>query len=115
MDERLQKALEFSNYRKTIENEKKNLLARVEHIQRFRYKTGTFTASPALIGMLGVMINNKVPEVIVQDNNNVPVKIDDLAEFEELMLSAYNASMNTYYTEYNKLAKARSVKKLMDW
>ena len=42
MDERLEKALEFSNYRATIETQKKNLQMRVETQQTVHYNGGSF-------------------------------------------------------------------------
>ena len=79
MDDRLEKALEFSNYRMTIENQKKNLKIRMETQQTFMYQKGTWRAD------------------------------------QELAFGKYNESMNEFLMESNKLAKARNIKKVMDW
>ena len=52
MDERLEKALEFSNYRMTIENQKKNLKTRVDTLQTFMYAKGTWKADQPLISFV---------------------------------------------------------------
>ena len=58
MDDRLEKALEFSNYRMTIENQKKNLKIRMETQQTFMYKKGTWRADQLLISFVQSFMNH---------------------------------------------------------
>ena len=45
MDERLQKALDFSNYTATINNQKQNIKNRFEQLQLVHHAGGTFVAN----------------------------------------------------------------------
>ena len=44
MDERLQKALEFSNYTLTLNNQKRNIKNRVQQLQLVHHGSGVFVA-----------------------------------------------------------------------
>ena len=115
MDERLEKALEFSNYRLTIENQKKNLKTRVENLKTFMYERGTFKADQQLISFLQSLLSSKYEQAVVVDSMGTPIMIYNLHEFKMLTLEKYNAAMNEFLIESNKLAKARNIKKVMDW
>ena len=122
MDERLAKALEFSNYRSTIENQKRNLRARVDSLQTVNYNNGTFKADKDTISFVDTMIkhNPTVTEdneevIVVVDERQNPIDIYDPIDFLSTLLEAYNAAMNEFSIESKKLAKARSIKKVMDW
>jgi len=115
MDDRLSKALEFSNYRITIENQKKALKARVSTLQTFMHQEGVWTADLATISFIHTLISSGETSSIIQDTRGNPVQVDDLAEFLKLLISTYNMAMNELSVEFNKLSKARNIKKLMDW
>jgi hypothetical protein len=115
MDERLAKALEFSNYRSTIENQKRNLRSRVESLQTVTYNNGTFKANSETISFVNTLINLGNTDIIVVDERNNPIEIEDANEFLTTLTEAYNGSMNEFLAESKKLAKARSIKKIMDW
>lgn len=115
MDERLAKALEFSNYRATIENQKRNLRSRVDTLQTITYNNGTFKADKSTISFVSSLISLDNNEIIVVDERQNPIEISDPKEFLETLLNAYNSSMNEFLAESKKLAKARSIKKIMDW
>ena len=115
MDERLEKALEFSNYRMTIENQKKNLKTRVDTLQTFMYAKGTWKADQHLISFVQSLLDNKYENAIIVDSRNNPIQIDDIHDFKLVALEKYNAAMNEFLVESNKLAKARNIKKVMDW
>jgi len=123
MDERLQKALEFSNYTLTLNNQKKNIKNRVAQLQTVHYKDGVFKADPTTIAFVDAMIRmneadpskGKLSETIIVDTNENPIMISNLSDFMEKLMTAYNSAMLEYDTEYQKLKKARNIKKLMDW
>lgn len=122
MDERLAKALEFSNYRSTIENQKRNLRARVDALQTITYNNGTFKADKDTISFVDTMIKHNPTAtedneevIVVVDERQNPIDIYDPKDFLSTLLEAYNAAMNEFSIESKKLAKARSIKKVMDW
>jgi DNA-binding ferritin-like protein (Dps family) len=115
MDDRLEKALEFSNYRMTIENQKKNLKIRMETQQTFMYQKGTWRADQLLISFIQSLLDNEFENAVIQDSRNTPIQIDDLHEFKLMIIEKYNEAMNEFLMETNKLSKARNIKKVMDW
>ena len=59
MDERLQKALEFSNYTATINNQKRNIKNRFEQLQLVHHAGGTFVANQETIAFVNTMLSMK--------------------------------------------------------
>jgi hypothetical protein len=115
MDERLEKALEFGNYRQTLANQKRNIKARMEVLQLVPYEGGTFSATPLLISFVGTLMTAKKTTAIVLDTKEKPVKIADLSDFLETLISAYTEASNEFSTHMEKINKARNIKKIMDW
>lgn len=115
MDERLQKALEFSNYTLTLNNQKKNIKNRVAQLQTVHYNGGVFKADSATIAMVQALIEIDNQDSVMVDTKENPIRINRLREFREKLLSAYNSAMTEYEIEYDKLKKARNINKLMDW
>lgn len=115
MDERLEKALEFSNYRMTIENQKKNLKLRMETQQTFMHERGTWQADQQLLSFIQTLLTNDITSSVLQDSRGNPIALSNLKEFQEIAIGKYNESMNEFLMESNKLAKARNIKKVMDW
>lgn len=117
MDDRLQKALEFSNYTLTLNNQKKNIKNRVAQLQIVHFKGGVFNANPETISFAYAMKNlhSGTDDIIIADTKENPIRISDIDAFIEQLLSAYNSSMVEFDAEYAKLKKARNIKKLMDW
>ena len=115
MDERLQKALEFSNYTLTINNQKKNVKNRVAQLQTVHYSGGVFHADPTTISFVKTLLDLEHPVVILVDVKENPIRINNPEEFLTKLLDAYTSAMQEYDVEYTKLKKARNIKKLMDW
>ena len=49
MDDRLEKALEFANYRITLSNQKRTIRQRMHVLQTVNYNRGVFHANPTTI------------------------------------------------------------------
>ena len=58
MDERLEKALEFANYRTTLGNQKRQIRSRMNVIQTVHYEKGTFMADSHTIGFVNALIQH---------------------------------------------------------
>lgn len=115
MDERLEKALEFANYRMTLGNQKRNVKTRMQILQTVHYKSGTFNADAPTIAFINALLQNNKKSAIIVDNNDNPIEIEDLSDFQDTLIGAYTESTNEYKTQVDKINRARSVKKLMDW
>lgn len=115
MDERLEKALEFANYRVTLSNKKRDVKTRMQFLQSVHYKNGSFDANPLTISFVDALIRNKKTKAVIVDKNDNPVEIDDLEEFLDLLISAYTEASNEYKVQMDKVSKSRNIKKIMDW
>lgn len=114
MDERLQKALEFSNYRKTLNNQIQAIKVRAESQLIFSKNGGSFVIDENLISFVQTLINRKQTEAVLLDSKRIPVRIEDLQDFFEDIISRYFEVTNDYLCEYEKIRKSRSVKSIID-
>jgi len=115
MDERLEKALAFSNYRITIENQRRAIMRRFETMLVVHYQNGMFLADKETIAFVEALLRSGNKDAIVLDQKNIPVDITNLEDFLKTLTTKYFEAVNEYSTEYKKLAKARNVKKAMNW
>jgi hypothetical protein len=83
MDERLEKALEFSNYALTINNQKRNIRNRVAQLQIVHHAGGVFIADHETISFVKTLIDMEHNKFIVIDSKNNPITIKSLKELLE--------------------------------
>lgn len=115
MDERLEKALEFGNYRTTLANQKRNIISRMQTLQKVHYNTGSFNANSITISFVQALISVGKTSSVILDTKENPIEISDLSDFLESLVSAYSESVNEYKIQMDKLKKSRNIKKIMDW
>tara|TARA_B100000035_G_scaffold7559_1_gene6552 strand:+ start:24126 stop:24473 length:348 start_codon:yes stop_codon:yes gene_type:complete len=115
MDERLEKALDFANYRITLGNQQRTLKQRIRVLQTVHYNKGVFFADSQTISFVKALIDCDKKESVIIDSKENPIVIDDLKDFLDTLLSAYNESMNEYKVQSDKIKKSRNIKSLMDW
>tara|TARA_B110000902_G_scaffold83090_2_gene98655 strand:+ start:428 stop:775 length:348 start_codon:yes stop_codon:yes gene_type:complete len=115
MDERLERALEFGNYRTTVSNQKRNVIARMQTLQLVHHSNGSFTANPNTISFVQALISVGKNSSVILDTKENPIEITDLTEFLELLVGAYTEGVNEYKVQMDKLKKSRNIKKIMDW
>tara|TARA_R110000744_G_scaffold202125_1_gene321136 strand:- start:371 stop:718 length:348 start_codon:yes stop_codon:yes gene_type:complete len=115
MDERLSKALEFSNYALTINNQKRNIRNRVAQLQIVHYLGGVFLADHETIAFIKTLIDLEHKSSIVIDSKQNPVNVKSLKELLDKLLNAYTSATTEFDIENEKLKKARNIKKVMDW
>ncbi len=115
MDERLEKALEFANYRTTLSNQKRNIRTRMQVLQTVHHDTGSFVADERTISFVDALLNSKLQTAVIVDTKDNPVEIKDLDEFKQKLLSAYTEASNEYKIQMDKIKRARDIKKIMDW
>ena len=63
MDERLEKALDFSNYALTINNQKRNIRNRVAQLQIIHHLGGVFIANHETIAFIKTLIDFPNPQL----------------------------------------------------
>ncbi len=115
MDERLKKALDFSNYRISLLNKKEDIKIKFNTMLIHSANGGIFKITQELISFIKLVIDNDREEVVLIDSNNNPIQITDISEFYTEILSKYIEATNYYYFEYNKLKKARSIESLYNF
>jgi hypothetical protein len=115
MDERLEKALAFSNYRITIENKRIALKRRFASMLVVHNNNGMFAADAATISFVAALIDAGYTDSVLIDQKNAPIEVADLVTFKAELIDTYYKATNEYASEMKKLSKARDVKKAMDW
>jgi hypothetical protein len=113
MDDKLKAALEFSNYRLTLNNQKQNLKQRMNTMLTIGYMSALFTANPEIINFVKQLLDSGVERYIFLDDNETPVLVSNLKEFHEKLFSAYTEALNEYYVETEKLKKQRDTRGLV--
>jgi hypothetical protein len=115
MDERLSKALEFSNYALTINNQKRNIRNRVAQLQIVHYLGGVFLADHETIAFIKTLMDLEHKSSIIIDSKQNPISVKSLKELLDKLLNAYTSATTEFDIENEKLKKARNIKKVMDW
>jgi hypothetical protein len=116
VDERLKKALDISNYMVTLNNQKR-LLTEKFYEDLIYFDSGSqFIVTQNLITFVKLLIDSGYTEdVVLIDDNDIPVKINNLENFYQNILDVYFKSANSYINEYEKIRKSRTVEKLIDY
>jgi len=116
MDERLSKALDFSNYMVTLNNQKRVLKERYREQTVFYHQGGQFTITKELITFVNMLVERDNSEdIVLIDDNETPIMIKNLEEFLSDLVDSYFSAANEYHAEYTKLKTNRSVEKLVEY
>jgi hypothetical protein len=113
MDERLQAALDFSNYQQTLSIQRKTLKEKIAAKLTYGFNGGLFCIDRNLLTFVEAL-STKRDTVVLLDTNENPILIDNLKEFKDEIFSRYFEATNEYYEKYQQLKKSRSVEKLID-
>jgi hypothetical protein len=116
MDDRLSKALEFSNYRQTLAIQRKTLKEKTDAKLTYGYNGGLFKIDKELILFLEFLISiGRAENIPIIDNNNNPILIDNVEKFKEEVIERYFTAVFEYYSEYQKIKESRSIGVLIDY
>ena len=115
MDERLEKALEFSKYRIALVNRKEDLKIKVNNLLLYAHNGGMFRVSQELISFVKLVLDQGKLRVVLIDDNKNPIEIIDLQKFFDDIFSRYFEATNLYHAEYSKLRAARSVSSIYEF
>jgi len=113
MSAKLTKALEFANYRTTLNNQQDALRAKVTSLLSYSVNGGTFTIDQSLIAFVKLLIDDKMKEAVLLDIYNNPINVE-LAKFYTEIKSRYFEAMNDYHAQYQTLKRARKVSRIVD-
>ena len=108
----LDKALDFANYRTTLNNQHEVLKTKLESSLSVSINGGTFTINRELISFMSVYQDLK--SVVLLDIYNNPILISEPDKFLKDIKNKYIEVTSNYYTEYEKLRKARTIHKIID-
>lgn len=112
MDKKLEEALDFSNFRFTLNTRKQNLKLRMKSMLTVGYNNTIFTASIELINFSKLIIDSGNEQFVFMDDTENPVMIKDVKDFHARLVGAYTNAVNEFYIENEKIKKLRSTKKL---
>ena len=113
MDIKLEKALEFSNYMVTLNNQKR--LIHEQYLQNLvhYFNGGQFSVTHELISFCQSLLTLGQDSTVLVDDNKQPIYIENIESFTDDVLGVYATASNNYLTEYNKIRKNRNVEGLV--
>jgi hypothetical protein len=114
MDDRLQKALSFSNYQFTLTNQRKILREKLDSSLLYGYNGGIFKVDESLISFVNFLSDQGRSNIPILDSNKNPILIENLKTFLDEILNVYFSAVLDYYNEYEKIKKNRTTEKLID-
>lgn len=116
MDERLEKALEFSNYMVTLNNQKRVLKEQYQEHIVYYFNGGQFTITKELVTFVNMLVEKgNDTDLVLIDDNETPINIQDVEQFLLDTLDVYFNAANQYYADYKQILEKRSVEKLVEY
>ena len=113
MSTKLTKALEFANYRVTMNNQQAMLKAKTESLLTYSVNGGSFSIDRGLITFCKTLLDSGTTNAVLLDVYDNPILVD-VTEFYEEILSRYFEVTNDYYTEFEKIRKSRKTHKILE-
>lgn len=113
MSAKLTKALEFSNYRVTLNNQQDALKAKTQSLLSYSINGGTFSIDRNLITFCNMLLADKHKTAVLLDIYDNPIEVI-LEDFVEEITSRYFEVTNDYLIEFEKLKKARKTHRVLD-
>lgn len=110
VDARLSDALEATNFRITLNNQKQNARLKLQKDLTYSTNGGIFNITPELISFVGVLLFHGKEDAIILDTNKNPIEITDLRKFNETILSMYYERTNEFLVEYKTIQRSRNTK-----
>ena len=115
MDPILEKALETANLMTTLANQKRALKEEYEQKLFYFYNGGTFKVTREIVSFVQSLVNmGYIENVVVVDDNHLPINIDNLQTFLENILDVYTQSANNYFTKYEAVKKSRNITSILE-
>ncbi len=115
MDKRLEKALDFSNFRMILSTRQENLKLLMNNKLMMTYEGSLFKVDLTLVSFIHALVVGGTEEFVFIDSNDIPILIKNLREFGIASFERYKSAVNQYYKSYQKLSEAREIRKVIDW
>lgn len=116
MDERLEKALEFSNYMVTLNNQKRLLNEKYQEDLLYFHSGSQFTVTKELVTFVGMLVDKEQDgDIVLIDDNGIPCLVSNAEEFLDDIMNIYFSASNNFYSKYIELKKKRSVEALVEY
>ena len=112
--QRLEKALNFSNTMKTFNLNKNNLKVKTQNLLSFSTAGGSFSVDQSLISFMNFVVSSGKTEITLLDKNEIPIHIEDTSKFLDEVSSLYFEVVNDYYHDYQKLISSRKIEKVLE-
>lgn len=113
IDPKLAQALEVSNYRVSLANQRKNSRLKLNRFLTFPKNGGVFFVTPELISFVYTLVMQGKTSTILLDTNENPIEILNIEEFCEEIYDRYYQAMNDFLSEHKEIQKSRTIKKLV--
>ena len=114
MDDRLSKALEFSNFLETQNNQKRIFLAQYKEDLIFYTNGHKISVDRSLISFCKSCVLSSETSTWILDDNNIPVYIDNLENFTNTVYKVYTDACKKYLDAYQSIKTQKSVQGLVD-
>jgi hypothetical protein len=114
MDDRLEKALEFSNFMTTLNNQRR--IIREQFLENCVHylNGGKFSVTRELINFCSLIQSRGQASIVLIDDNDAPVEVSNLEKFLDDITDIYFTNSNEYLNKYNEIKKNRTVKGLVN-
>ena len=113
MDERLSKALEFSNFLETQNNQKRILLAQYKQDLIYYIDGHKITITQQLISFCRSCVLSNEFSTWILDDNDIPMYVADLEQFTHSIYKVYADASKKYLDEYQTIKTQKSVQGLV--
>lgn len=115
MQEQLDRALEFANYRQSFAIQRKTLKEKIDAKLTYGFSGGIFKIDRSLLNFVEMLINKgRTENVVLLDINDNPILVEKLEAFRDEVFDRYFTATFEYLEEYKKIKKARSVETLLE-
>lgn len=114
MDQRLNDALAFANYRLTLQVHRKNIEARINDALLVNHQSAIFKATQELINFVDLYTARNENELYVDDQQGNTHLIEDKQAFLDLLIKTYNSAYAIKHQEQKKLKSARTTAKIVE-
>lgn len=114
MDTRLKQALDFANYRHTIQKKREIIKTWISNSLHYSENGGTFFIDSNLIVFVGRLKDEEEQEFIIFDMYENPITIQ-VDEFYKNIKRRYREVANHASVQYKKLQKQRDISSVLDW
>jgi hypothetical protein len=116
MNDKLEKALEFSNYKKTLAVKRQTIKEKLESRLIYGFAGGMFRIDQSLMNFVQMLLDqDRKTGVPIIDSNGNPILIADLVKFREEIFDRYFQATLEYFQEFENIKKSRSVEKLVEY